>query len=95
MGVSVCIGGETWGAGLSCVGSCYGHEHPGRYVLHPQRLICEFVLMFLSSSEVFGSVGTRPMCSVSVLFAIVRLEFGQGELCVGVALVDVGVNLLV
>lgn len=51
--------------------------------------------MFLSSSEVFGSVGTRPMCSVSVLFAIVRLEFGQGELCVGVALVDVGVNLLV
>ena len=48
-----------------------------------------------ASSEVFGPVGTWLVCSGSVLFAIVRLEFGQGELCVGVALVDVGVNLLV
>ena len=33
------------------------------------------------------------MCSVSVLFAIVWLEFGQGELVVGVVMMDVGANL--
>lgn len=32
------LGGETWGARLSCAGCCCGHEHPGRYVLHHQHL---------------------------------------------------------
>lgn len=25
------LGGEAWGAGVSRVGRCCGHEHPGRY----------------------------------------------------------------
>ena len=33
------------------------------------------------------------MCSVSVLFVIVWLEYGQGGLVVCVVLVDVGANL--
>lgn len=34
VGCLICLGCEAWDTGLSCVGCCHGHEHPGRYVLH-------------------------------------------------------------
>ena len=54
VGCLVRRGGESWGAKLSCVGCCCGHEHPGRYVLHHRHIF----------DGVFFELGLAPAVSL-------------------------------